>query len=452
MSDTVAQTLGGGTASVFGSRTEAAKRLIGGAAIEISAFGFGQLIRLASNLLLTRLLFPEAFGLMSILAAVLFGLQMLSDVGIQQAVIRSSRGENKAFLDTAWTMQVIRGVILSLSAVLLAWPLAILLQEPSLAWIVPIGALSVLAHGFSSPRQFVLRRHLRVGPLAALDIASQLVGSAVMLLGAYLGLGLPALLSGLILQTFVQTAGSFLLPGEHSPCLHLDRASYGEILQFGRWIFASSALTFAAARGDQFLLARLVGATQLGFYSIALALAEVADAVAHRLIASILYPLFSRVHNENPDHLPRLYYRIRLPFDAFFQGGLGLLCGIAPLVIGILYDDRYQAVSPMLQVLAVRAAINLMASVCETCLTSQGLSVLGFRRNAYVTVSVFALMPLGYWLAGVSGLLWGSALSRIAAFAAIWPTARRLGILKFSHELLAPVFFLTGYAIGVELS
>ena len=68
-------------------------------------------IRLGSNLLLTRLLFPEAFGTMAIVQAVMIGLAMLTDAGIEPAVIKSRRGHESIFLNTAWTLQVMQGVL-----------------------------------------------------------------------------------------------------------------------------------------------------------------------------------------------------------------------------------------------------------------------------------------------------------------------------------------------------
>jgi hypothetical protein len=81
------------------------------------------------NLILTRLLFPEAFGLMALVQVFLSGLQMFSDIGIQTSVIRSKRGEDPAFLDTAWTVQVLRGGLLWLGCLGIAGPAAAFYEE-----------------------------------------------------------------------------------------------------------------------------------------------------------------------------------------------------------------------------------------------------------------------------------------------------------------------------------
>ena len=71
--------------------------------------GASQGLRLASNLILSRLLFPEAFGLMAIVNLVTLGLQMISNVGIRPAIIRHAEGDRRDFLDTAWTIHTHKG-------------------------------------------------------------------------------------------------------------------------------------------------------------------------------------------------------------------------------------------------------------------------------------------------------------------------------------------------------
>src|SRR5437763_13718099 len=89
-----------------------------------------QATRFAFNLLLTRLLAPHLFGLMALVSLFLQGLQMVSDVGLRQVVVASARGGDDDFLDTVWTLQVIRGLLLAAAAALLGGPLAALYGQP----------------------------------------------------------------------------------------------------------------------------------------------------------------------------------------------------------------------------------------------------------------------------------------------------------------------------------
>ena len=70
------------------------------------------IIRFGSNLVMTRLLMPEAFGVMSIATTVMVGLAMFSDLGLRQFIVQSSRGNDPSYLNTAWAIQILRGALL----------------------------------------------------------------------------------------------------------------------------------------------------------------------------------------------------------------------------------------------------------------------------------------------------------------------------------------------------
>jgi O-antigen/teichoic acid export membrane protein len=428
-----------------------ARRLAKGAAVEVSGFGVAQILRFAANLVLTRLLFPQAFGLMAMLSLVLYGIVMLTDVGLAQAVIRSERGEDPVFLDTAWSIQALRGVFLWLVASLLAWPAAILFREPVLLYVIPIGSLSAAIQGLTSTRVFTLRRHLRPLPLVLLEISGQVTGLVATIALAYAGVGVWSLVAGTLVGAATHAGTSNVLPGKHRERFRIDADARREIARFGRWIYASSAVTFAAGRGDQLVLARLMGAASLGVYNIALALAELPDALVGRVIDRLLYPLYARVHNEHPEQLPRVYYRTRLALDAVAHTALGGVVALAPWLIRVLYDARYHDAAPILQILALRTCFTVLAAPCETALFAQGLSMYGFRRNLVVALCTFAAMPIGHALGGVTGLLWGSTVARAAAIAVLWPAARRTGILTIHRELLFVLFLAVGYGVGTAV-
>jgi len=88
------------------------QRVIRAGLWSLAGFGLNYLIRFGSNLLMTRLLMPEMFGLMSIATTVMIGLTMFSDVGLKQFIVQHSRGNESAYLNTAWIVQILRGVLL----------------------------------------------------------------------------------------------------------------------------------------------------------------------------------------------------------------------------------------------------------------------------------------------------------------------------------------------------
>ena len=148
-------------------------RAIGAAKLELMTYVFGQGLRFCSSLVLSRLLFPEASGLSVIVGSVGQGLAMISKVGASQIIVQSQRGDEEVFMNTEFTKLSIRRIMLWIFASGMAYPLSILLHQPGLASLIPVGCLGVMIGGLSSTSTITLRRHLHVRPLIVIEITGQ---------------------------------------------------------------------------------------------------------------------------------------------------------------------------------------------------------------------------------------------------------------------------------------
>src|SRR5690606_35835134 len=132
------------------------------------------------------------------------GLIMLSDVGITPGVVQSSRGDDVRFLNTAWTMHVVRGVVLFGLAVLLAWPVAWLYGEPLLGPLLAVGSVNVLISGFESTSMMTLLRQVDGRRKMIVEVTSQGVGLAITLLAAWMMRSVWALVIGGVVGSLVR--------------------------------------------------------------------------------------------------------------------------------------------------------------------------------------------------------------------------------------------------------
>jgi O-antigen/teichoic acid export membrane protein len=225
-------------------------RALRGSAITAPGFGGTQALRLAGNLALTRILFPEAFGLMTLVTVFIVGLGMLSDIGLGPAIHQSARGGDLRFLGTAWTLQAIRGVGLFAAACAIAPLAAAFYGVPALALLLPVSALSRVIAGITPIRQEVAVRHLRPGRLTMIDLGAQAAGLAVTLVLAVLLGSVWSLVTlviggvvGAVIRLGLVTA---FLPGPRVPAL-LDREATRDLIRFGRWVFLSTLCAFLVA-------------------------------------------------------------------------------------------------------------------------------------------------------------------------------------------------------------
>ena len=185
-------------------------RVLRAASWTTAGYAARQVLRFGSNLIMTRLLFPEAFGLMTIVQAVLVGVTLMSDLAATQSVVRSSRGSDPAYVNTAWTIQILQGVLIAAVVVMAAEPLARHFGQPLLVDLLRVAALSLLFTGFNSTKIATAERRVEVKRLALIDTIGYAISIVAMILLAWRDPTPFALVQGTVIGNLVQDAGQSL--------------------------------------------------------------------------------------------------------------------------------------------------------------------------------------------------------------------------------------------------
>ncbi len=392
----------------------------------ICGHGAQQVLRLGSNLLLTRLLFPEVFGLMALVSVFMRGLAMFSDIGIRPAIVQSKRGNDPGFLNTAWTLQILRGFSLWLGTCALAWPAAAFYGEPTLMRVLPVAGLAALIAGFTPTKLPVASRHLLFGRLAFIELTAQAVGILGTVALALLMRSIWALVLGSLIPALVRIAVSHLALAGPVNHLQWEKESSRELLRFGRWILVSTLLTFCAMQTDRMMLGKLVTLDVLGVYSIAFGFILAGKQLFERLTSSVLLPALAGIGRRRPDDFRGAFVAGR---GALLSGGaLGCAGAVlfAPLFFETLYDPRYHDAGWMAQLLAVGLWFWLLESTSTAGLLARGHTVpLAGANTANLLITVIAA-PLGFYYAGVSGFILGWGLGNLAGLVVIQMSLWRL--------------------------
>ena len=210
------------------------KLAIRGTIWTIVSYGASQVLRLGSNLILTRLLFPKLFGLMALVNILIVGLHLFSDIGVGPSIIQNKRGNNPDFLNTAWSLQVIRGFCLWFFCILIAWPVANFYGEPQLFLLLPVVGISTMIAGFNSTSLFTLNREMSLGKLAIFELGTQVIALVVMIVWAWFSPTIWALVFGGLVSDVVRMVWSHkLIPGYSNRFLWAQDAK-NELFSFGR--------------------------------------------------------------------------------------------------------------------------------------------------------------------------------------------------------------------------
>lgn len=412
-----------------------AARLMRGAALTGGAFVLAQALRFGSNLILARLLFPDAFGLMALVTMVMVGLTMLSDAGIHQSILHHKRGEDPAFLNTAFTMNAARGLILWLVACALGWPLAQFYDAPELVWFLPLCGLILLFHGLTPTRVFSAERNILLGRILAIDLAAQVVG-IVLMIALAVALRSPwALAWGVMATGAIKLALEWVILSGLRNRLRWERAAARDLFHFGGWIMLSSAFGFLLAQGDRAILGRFLSMEALGIYNIAWFLAAFPIMLLQALMERMLIPAY-RETLDDPD--PRAAARLRRLRRVLTGGVLGMLAvaaALGPWLVELLYDDRYQLAGPILVMIACAQIPAVIAATYDPAALSRGDSRRFFRVTALRALVQTSFFLIGFTLAGLPGALAGQAIAAMLVYPAqIW-LARHHGVWDRLHDL-----------------
>ncbi len=388
-------------------------------------YGASQALRLASNLVLTRLLFPEAFGLMALVTVFMVGLAMFSDIGLGPAISQNPKGDDAAFLNTGWSLQALRGVGLWLATCALAWPVSMFYGQPQLAQLLPVAGLALVIAGFNPTRIHTAARHLALGRLTALDLAAQVVGLVAMVAMALALRSVWALVLGGLIGTAAKLVLTHLyLPGPRNR-FGWDRGAARDLVRFGKWIFLSTALGFFLTQGDKAVLGKVLTMQGLGIYNIGFFLASFPTLLGAAVVGRVMIPLY----RERPPGAARANFlklrRMRMLLTGVILSMLVVLAYAGVPLIGLLYDPRYHAAGAIVVAIACIQMIAVLGMTYDQSALAAGDSRSFFLLALVRAVLLIGGLLSGAYLAGLAGALAGQAAALLAAHPfVIWLAAR----------------------------
>jgi O-antigen/teichoic acid export membrane protein len=391
---------------------------------------------------------------MALVNVFLIGLGGFSDVGIRPSIIQSQRGDDVAFLRTAWTVQVVRGVVLALGACLLAWPVASFYGQPELLWLLAAASVTLLVAGFNSTSLARLSRHLSIGRLAAVDLTSQICSIVAMIAWATVQPSVWALLVGAVVGSSVRMALSHYL-ADRLDGFGWDRGAFWELLHFGKWIFLSTILAFLVGQSDRLIFGKLIPLGMLGVYSIAVMFSQLPAQLFNRLAMGAVFPALSR-RAEAGGELESAYSRMKLPL--LLAGGLVVACLIAsgPHLIETLYDERYHDAGWIIRVLAMGVWFQVLQVPSGSALMALGIPRWLAWANGCKLAGMIAVVPAGFWLHGMQGAVVGLASCEILRYVVFVIGAHRQNLPTAAGDLgasaLVALLAAAGGYVGFSMS
>ncbi|MEM6420990.1 MAG: oligosaccharide flippase family protein [Pseudomonadota bacterium] len=414
-------------------------------------FGFGgeSALRLISNLILTRLLAPEAFGLMALAFVFLNGVQLMSDLGTRASVIRSAR-RDADFLATAWTVQALRGLVISVVACAIAWPISRIYDEPQLFPVLCVISATTAIMGFQSISVSTAARDMTLARHTMVLILTQLITITVMVIVAWQTGSVWALVVGAVLGASVNSGLTHLVLPRFEHRFRLEREALRELIRFGRWVILSTMFHYLGGRGITLVHGALVSLTTLGVLAISTTLIRAFEDLVVKLLSNVALPAFSETLRKNPEAIGSVLARVRSRVILGAMGFFVALAFLAQPLIDFLYPPDYAMAGGFLALQALNGAARVFCMPYQTVILATGDS----RAHAAVMFVSAALGILGtiagFHLFGAFGMILGMGAAAFVVFALSAYIAWRRGFADIAFDVLVATLLVTTYAVTLD--
>lgn len=411
--------------------------------------GASSAVRFGLNVTLAHLLVPEVLGILVVMGSVRLGMELLSDIGIEQNIVHHPDSLEPRFRDTAWTLQVLRGALLSAIFALAAPAFAAAYRIETALFLV--AAAGPFLNSLHSTAIFAMVKRLEVRQRSLFELLIEVL-YVILTIGlalAWRSVYAPVL--GIVLFAVMRSALSYALPDARQS-FRLDREVAWRIVHFGKWIAVTSLLTFAAGNVDRLYLGTVVPLALLGVYGIARTIAELPTTLARRIGYQVVFPSIAGARNEGGSDGRARIARTRLAFVLAACGGIGVAAAGGDWVVEAVYDPRYRQAGWMLTVLLLGATFAILSSLNEALLLAGGRPAFSTYANLARLGTLAVGLVAGFALAGMPGAVMAVALAEACQYAYIAMGQLRIGqhFWRQDAAALAAGFGLFAAAVGLR--
>jgi O-antigen/teichoic acid export membrane protein len=432
--------------SIFSRKTSAVKS---GTIWTLAGFGAGIVLRMISSLILTRIFLPDIFGLMAIVSAIIAGMEMLSEVGVRNSLIQNPNAKNIVFAQTAWTVQIIRGLILWLIVCLFSETLAEYFQEPLLNHLLPVSGLILIIKGFTSANQALYSRELGVKNIILTRAFVQIISVLFIVTFSFVYQSIWVIIAGSIISSLLDTILSFILYKHFTMRFKLDKVVLKSLFKLGKWLFIATTLHFLISQGDRLILGGVINKTELGLYNLAAMFTQIPISILGSLAASILIPFLANTFNEKPEQFNELFNQLLQRILNYMMPLVAALAIFGNIFIQLLYPKEFHPAGQILQLLAIASFFQVISFALIPVFLSRGDS---FRHMfAYLSLA-FLFLPgiyFGFEINGMWGAFYGMFIAQVLWMPIIIYLTRKYVYVDFwwIFKILLLYLFLTVFIV-----
>lgn len=369
--------------------------------------GLTRSIGLFRIIILARLLTPNEFGIFGIAALMLAFFEVITETGVNVVLVQEK--ENiKEYINTAWVVSILRGLIISLLIFIGSGPISTFFSSPNSLYILRIISIVPLLRGFINPTVIKFQKELNFKNEFFYNISYYLVDAVIVIIVAFQTHSAISfvwgLLAGVVFELFISHL--FVSP---KPKLIFEKSKIKKILNRGKWMTFAGLFNYVFHEGDDWVVGKLLNTTSLGLYQVAYKISGLPVYEVGQIVNRVTFPIYSKIKDDT-FRLKKAFFKVLFTVSLFvIPFGIILLTFTKPLVLLIL-GENWLSIVPVIKILSVFGVLR--------AITGSAYSLyLGVNKQEYATavtgVSTFGLLisiyPLvtnyGITGAGISALI-----------------------------------------------
>ncbi len=394
-------------------------------------------VQLIAEVILARVLMPEDFGLIATALAILAFSEGTVATGFESAIIqKQERPED--YLNSAWTIELIRNVVLFVVVFSLAPLLGSFFNEVRVVAVLRVLSLTFIIQGLKNIGIVFFRKDLDFKKQFLIDSLPLIVYVAIVVPLVLVIRNVWALVVGILIRRVAFLLLSYILH-PHRPRLELKKARVKGLFNFGKWIFLSSVIAIVREQGLIMFVSKYLGVILLGVYNRAMVFSWLIFRDIGEIVWKVGYPAFSKLQYDL-EGFKKAFLKTLYILTFLITPLAGMIFALGEDFVFIVLTEKWSGIVPVLKVLSISSLILVSNTPSGISFQAMGKPFIG-TKIAFIGLAVVLLLiyPLTrQW--GLVGAAFSILISALIVTPMMYRSAKR--IIGFSaFEFLRPILF-----------
>lgn len=397
-------------------------------------------LQLAQLIVLTRFLSPQEYGLMAMVTVVISYAALFSDMGLSTAFVHRQYIGHEERSSLYWLSVATGGGFMLL--VMAGSPIAgFLLHEPQLPGLIALVSTNFLVVALGQQLRMDAEKALNFRPVALIEIVASIGGFMVAVTGARLGWGVHALVAAAMCSAWITMLLSWAaLAHGWRPLWRLRWAEVSWFVNFGGGMVANNVINHINTTLDVLVGGRLLGATQLGLYSVPRNLILQIQLLVNPIFTRVGFPVIASIQNDK-EQIRQVYLKI-MNLTASINAPIYVAIAVfAPEFVQLLFGTAFRDAVPLLRVLAIWGLFRSFGNPVGSLIFGLGR----VRLSTLWNLGLFLLIFPALWFSsdyGATGMAWAMTGITVGLFIPSWailikPTCGAT-LVEYSRQVLIP--------------